>query len=77
MPIGKLLVPEGVRQGSVEGPLQYVAVCDALASALPSSRSVSEFPEVYVAFDPELKKIRHRHNLMGDEGEERMVVSPI
>ncbi|CAK0838620.1 unnamed protein product [Prorocentrum cordatum] len=76
-PIKKLSIPRGVRQGSVDGPLLFIAVYDLLASKPEQSRARAEFPEISVLFDPELKQIRHQDALLGEGEEERMVVSPI
>eukprot|EP00959_Pyramimonas_sp_CCMP1952_P451652 9456536-Pyramimonas_sp.AAC.1 len=55
-PIKKLLIPRGVRQGSVEGPLPFIAVYDLLTSKLEQSQARTGFPEIFVTFDPELRK---------------------
>ncbi|CAK0876112.1 unnamed protein product, partial [Prorocentrum cordatum] len=44
-PIKKLLIPRGVRRGSVEGPLLFIAVYDLLTSKLEQSQAKTEFPE--------------------------------
>ncbi|CAK0804963.1 unnamed protein product [Prorocentrum cordatum] len=76
-PIRKLLVPRGVRQGSVEGPMLFVAVYDLLTRKLEESRRDSEFPEITITFDPNFRNLRHRRGLLRGEGEEVLEVSPV
>ncbi|CAK0834272.1 unnamed protein product, partial [Prorocentrum cordatum] len=76
-PARKLLIPRGVRQGSVEGPILFVAVYDPLTRRLGQSRHDFEFPEITVIFDPSLRNLRHSHGLSGGEGEEALKVSPV
>ncbi|CAK0879420.1 unnamed protein product [Prorocentrum cordatum] len=76
-PIKKLLISRGVRQGSVEGPLLFIAVYDLLTANLEQSHAMSEFTVVSVVFDPTLEKTRHLHLPPGNDGEECLPVSPI
>ncbi|CAK0818502.1 unnamed protein product, partial [Prorocentrum cordatum] len=67
VPVDRIGVKQGVRQGGVESPGLFVAVYDGIVYRIMDQLQQQEYPAIKVYFDPALKNIRCNDSLKEDE----------
>ncbi|CAK0898989.1 unnamed protein product, partial [Prorocentrum cordatum] len=66
LPVSRIQVQRGVRQGGVESPGLFVAAYDKLVATLAERQREMEYPGIQIYYDPSLKRTRNNDELLAD-----------